>query len=143
MGLKPGPEKSGAQPKPAQSPHHGLGCARLKRAGPGSALGLSPAQHITKQYSIPHTTISNCFHGRKPPFFSHECQKLLTNVQKTVVIEWCRWHGDMTDPMMHAKLHALIYNLTQWTASKNWMCRFLKRNVSQITMNRAHRLDPK
>ena len=49
----------------------------------------------------------------------------------------------MADLMMHAKLHALIYDLMQWTASENWMCRFLKRNVSQITTNREHGLNPK
>src|SRR5882724_9432992 len=76
----------------------------------------------------------------QPPSCAHECQQLLTNVQKTVVIEWCRWHGDMADPMTCAKLHAMIYDLTQWTASENWMRRFLKRNVGQITMKRAHGL---
>ena len=39
-----------------------------------------------KQYGIPHTTISNRFHGHKPPSFAHERQQLLTNVQKTVII---------------------------------------------------------
>jgi len=44
---------------------------------------------------------------------------------------------------MCAKLHALIYDLMQWTASKNWMHRFLKRNVGQITAKRTHGLNPK
>src|SRR6266481_4633434 len=49
----------------------------------------------------------------------------------------------MGDPMMCAKLQALIFNLTQWTPSENWMRRFLKENVGQITMKRVHRLNPK
>src|SRR5882672_801245 len=105
--------------------------------------GTFSFRQARKQYSIPHTTISNHFHGRKPPSFAHKCQKLLTNVQKMVVIEWCRWCGDMADLMTRAKLDALMYDLTQWTASENWMHRFLKRNVGQITANRAHGLDTK
>ena len=64
-----------------------------------------------KKFKVPHITISNCYHGHKPTYIAHKCQQLLSNPQKAVVIEWCRWHGNMGDLLTHAKLQALIHKL--------------------------------
>ena len=63
-----------------------------------------------KQFGIPPTTISNCFHGHQAPSVAHKHQKLLSNAHQEVVIKWCRWCSDMADLMSHIKLHAFIHN---------------------------------
>src|SRR6266481_8163398 len=41
-----------------------------------------------KQFGIPPTTISNCFHGHQALYVTQECQQLLRNTHKEVIIEW-------------------------------------------------------
>ena len=57
------------------------------------------------------TTIANCIKGRKPMSVTHENQQLLSNRQKAALIDWCRWRGDIADPLSCAKLSALVNDL--------------------------------
>src|SRR6266481_6638073 len=95
-----------------------------------------------KQFGIPPTTISNCFHSCQAPSVAHEHQQLLSNAHKEVIIKWARWHGDMADPLSRVKLCTLIHNLMHRIASNNWIHRFLQKNAGKINARRAHGLDP-
>src|SRR6266481_7210232 len=70
--------------------------------------------HAGAQFNIPTTTIANHIKGRKPTSITHENQQLLSNGQKAALIDWCRWHGDIADPLLCAKLSAMVNDLAGW-----------------------------
>ena len=96
-----------------------------------------------KQFSIPATTISNHLCGGKAPSVAHESQKILSNEQQKVVIEWLRLRGNNGNPMTHEQLRPLIFDLTWWRPGINWICKFIKNNFDKITEKTVHGLDPK
>src|SRR6266481_6303878 len=73
---------------------------------------------------------------------AHENQQLLSNGQKAALIDWCRWHGDIADPLSHAKLSTLFNDLAGQPLSQKWIHNFLRKNSSQITATKGHGLDP-
>ena len=97
----------------------------------------------TKQFNIPATTISNCLKGGKALSVAHESQKILSNKQQKVVIEWLRWHGDNGNLMTCEQLAALIFDLMEQRPGTNWICKFLRNHADKITERRVHGLNPK
>src|SRR6266481_9193059 len=90
-------------------------------------------RHAGAQFNIPTTTITNRIKGQKPMSIAHKNQQLLSNGQKATLIDWCRWRGDIADPLSCAKLSALVNDLAGWPLSQKWIHNFLRKNSSQIT----------
>src|SRR6266481_3396188 len=86
---------------------------RIQAAINAVKTGMS-YRHAGAQFNIPTTTIANRIKGRKPASITHENQQLLSNGQKAALIDWCRWRGDIADPLLHAKLSTLVNDLAGW-----------------------------
>src|SRR6266481_2967586 len=122
---------------PTSNDHEGCIQAVINAVNAGMSY-----HHSGAQFNIPTTTITNCIKGQKPMSMAHKNQQLLSNGQKAALIDWCRWHGDIADPLSHAKLSTLVNDLAGQPPSQKWIHNFLRKNSSQITVTKGRGLDP-
>src|SRR5947209_14329215 len=104
------------------------------------------ARSISREFSIPMTTLYDRVHGSQTHSIAAEPQQTLSRVQEDYLSRWVLTQAALGVPPSHAQIREFASRIlqaqgaTRTTLGKSWMTRFLRRN-SVIRTQRGLKMD--
>ncbi|KIJ47650.1 hypothetical protein M422DRAFT_136350, partial [Sphaerobolus stellatus SS14] len=95
-----------------------------------------------RQFDVSESTLRGRLKGAKPKKEAHASQQLLSQGQKHILAQWCKFLGQQAEPLSKKGIKQKVYDMTGKVPSDKWLKKFLNE-FPTIRGFKAKGLDPK